>query len=114
KDQLPHEGLESLLPELREQYKVILSASDRKDDVLVVPTNSLFIEALPAAHELLGNFKRAHRLIEGKAGQAADRAKELENGRRAALLLGGEREDPNIDKRILIENGNGVVVPSDQ
>lgn len=114
KDQLTAEELESLLPELREQYKVILSAADRTDDVLVVPTNSLFIEALPAAHELLGNFKRAHRLIDVKAAQADDRAKELENVRRAALLLAGEREDPNIDKRILIENGNGVVVPSDQ
>ena len=114
KEKLTQDELDALLPQLREQHKAILSATSHSDDVLVVPTNSLFIEALPAAHEVLGNFKRAHRVLDVKTAQAEHRAKELENVRRAARLLAGERGDPNIDKRILIEGGDTVVVPSDQ
>lgn len=111
KEHLSQEELAEVLPELREQYKAILSASSRADDVLVVPTNSLFIEALPASHEVLGNFKRAHRLLDVKTAQADHRGRELENVRKAARLLAGEREDPDVEKRIVVEGGGTIVVP---
>lgn len=113
KEHLTEEELQAILPRLREQYKAILSTPMRNGDVLVVPTNSLFIQALPDTHEVLGNFKRAHRLIDVKAAQAAHREKELENVRRAARLLAGERGDPNIDKRVLIQGADSIVVPAD-
>jgi hypothetical protein len=112
KDHLTQEELQAILPQLREQFRTILSAARRNGDVLVVPTNSLFIQALPDTHEVLGNFKRAHRLIDVKAAQAAHREKELENVRFAARILSGERGDPHIDKKVLIEGGSSVVVPA--
>lgn len=111
KDQLTEQELAEVLPQLREQYAAILSAGSRADDVLVVPTNSLFIEALPASHEVLGNFKRAHRVIDVKMAQADHRGRELENVRRAARLLAGELEDPDIDKKIVVDGSSTIVVP---
>ena len=114
KEKLTPDELAVLLPQLREQHKAILSASSHQNDVLVVPTNSLFIEALPAGHEVLGNFKRAHRVLDVKSAQADQRARELENVRRTALLLAGERGDPNIDKKITIEGAGSIVVPPNE
>lgn len=114
KEKLDSDEFAQILPQLREQYKAILTTSSHQNDVLVVPSNSLFIEALPAGHEVLDNFQRAQRVLDVKSAQADHRAKELENIRRAARLLNEEREDPNIDKRILIQGGSSVVVPSDQ
>jgi len=46
--------------------------------------------------------------------QAEVREAELENIRLTARLLSGEREDPDIDRKIVIEGGEpGVVVPGD-
>ncbi|HEY1341678.1 MAG TPA: hypothetical protein VGF59_29405, partial [Bryobacteraceae bacterium] len=101
-----------ILPVLQEQYRALLTSPRRNDDVLVAPTNSLFIEALPAEHSLIEKFKRDHRMIDVKTAQAATREKELENIRLAARLLSDEREDPNIDHRVLIQGAvPGVVVP---
>ncbi len=79
---------------------------------MIVPTNSLFIEALPGEHTLLERFKLDHRMIDVKKAQAETREKELDNIRMAARILSGERGDPHIDKKILIEGGGGFVVPS--
>jgi hypothetical protein len=74
KAHLTPQEFETLRTQLKQQYDAILASTHRTDDVLIVPTNSLFIEALPAR------------------------------------LLAGEREDPIIDKRILVEGLNGAVV----
>jgi hypothetical protein len=102
-----------LKPHLEELYQKVLTNPSRNDDVLVVPTNSLFIEALPGTHTLMERFKEDHRMLDVKAAQADARAKELENVRRAARILSDERGDPNIDKKILIEGGtNPPVIPT--
>jgi hypothetical protein len=81
--------------------------------VLQVPTNSLFIEALPASHSLIERFKAANRMIDVKDAQEKVRGEALENLRRAARLLASEREDPNIDHRVLIQGEvPGFVVPT--
>ena len=115
KEQLTTEEFETLKPALKEQYQALLTAPRRNDDVLVVPTNSLFIECLPATHSLIEQFKKDHRMIDVKKVQSEVREKELENIRRAARLLAGEREDPNIDKRILVQGTQSVgpVLPTD-
>ena len=41
------------------------------------------------------------------------RAMEFENVRMAARLLEGEREDPTIEKKVVIEGGTGVIVAPD-
>ena len=79
-------------------------------DIVIVPTTSLYIEALPGTHPLLEDFKLIHRAIDVKKVQADVRHAELENARLASRVLKGNDEDPDIDKMIVVEGGQGVVV----
>jgi hypothetical protein len=98
----------------REEFKKMLMdrlTSPRKDnDRVIVPTNSLYIECLVGTHPLLEDFKLIHRALDVKKVQAEVRHAELENVRLAARALEGEREDPDIEKKIVIENGKADVV----
>lgn len=85
--------------------------SSRNNDVVVVPTNSLFIAALPDSHSLLQQFTLYHRMVDLMRAEAEQRGKELENLRRTAIIPSGEREDPNIDHHVFIQGTVcGVVV----
>jgi hypothetical protein len=111
KQHLPPEEFEQIRDELRSQYQQLLSAPRRSTDEIIVPTGSLFIEALPGVHPILEDFKLIHRAIDVKKVQAEVRNAELENIRGAARLLAGERGDPRVDKKIVIEGESGVIVP---
>jgi hypothetical protein len=97
----------------RDDFKKMLMdrlTSSRKDnELVVVPTNSLYIECLVGTHPLLEDFKLIHRALDVKKVQAEVRHAELENVRLAARALEGEREDPDIEKKIVIEGVNPVV-----
>jgi hypothetical protein len=69
-------------------------------DIVVVPTDSLYIEALPGKHPIMEDFKLVHRALDVKKVQAQVRHDELENVRLAARLAYGEREDAEIDMLI--------------
>ena len=112
KKKLTDDEFQSLLPTLQTLYRTILTDPTRGDDVLIVPTNSLFIEALPAEHTLLEKFKLDHRMIDVKDAQEKVRGDAINNLRQVARILAGERGDPHIDKKILIEGGNGFVIPT--
>ncbi len=77
----------------------------RDSDLVVVPTGELFMEALLGEHVLLENFKLNHRYVDMAKARAEWRGVELENLRRAARLLKEEPdlEDPDVDKRIVVE-----------
>jgi hypothetical protein len=90
-----------------------LSSGRPDDDKVIVPTNSLYIECLVGTHPLLEDFKLIHRALDVKKVQAEVRHAELENVRLAARALEGEREDPDIEKKIVIENGSDVVIDTD-
>src|SRR5262245_30366562 len=96
-----------------DQFKQLLIdrlTSTRKDnELVVVPTSSLYIEALVGTHPLLEDFKLIHRALDVKKVQAEVRHAELENIRLAARALEGEREDPDVDKKIIIEGASGSV-----
>jgi hypothetical protein len=96
---------------LKAQYAALLMKPLRNGEEIIVPTGSLFIEALPGAHPILEDFKLMHRAIDVKKAQAELRKAELENVRLAARLLGNELEDPDIEKKILIQGDPGVTVP---
>lgn len=96
------------LPGLTEAYRRLRARTDG-DDELVVPTGSLYIEALPGAHPILEDFKLAHRAIDVKKAQAETRKVEMENLRLAARLLEGEREDPFVEKKVVID---GAATPA--
>ena len=55
-----------------------------------------------------------HRAVDVKKVQAEVRGLELENLRFAARLVKGEREDPTIEKKIIVEGESAdVIVPPD-
>jgi hypothetical protein len=89
--------------------------SSRKDkELVVVPTSSLYIEALVGTHPLLEDFKLIHRALDVKKVQAEVRHAELENIRLAARALRGKDDDPDIDKKIVIEGGAvDTVIPGE-
>jgi hypothetical protein len=80
-----------------------------EDDRVIVPTKSLYIEALVGMHPLLENFKLLHRALDVKKAQAETRHAELENVRLAARSLKGNYEDPDIERKILVEGVNSQV-----
>ncbi len=84
--------------------------SKRDPELVIVPSNSLYIEALPGTHPLLEDFKLIHRALDVKKVQAEARHAELENLRLAARLSKGERGDPDIDKVVVVGSGQNVTV----
>ncbi len=77
---------------------------DDDENIVIVPTDSLYIESLPGTNPLLEDFKLVHRAIDVKKVQAEVRHMELENIRLAARLNEEDFEDSNIEKRIEILN----------
>jgi predicted ATP-grasp superfamily ATP-dependent carboligase len=106
-------------PKLYERYRDVfkqllikrLSSGQPEDDLVVVPASGLYIEALVGTHPLLEDFKLVHRAVDVKKVQAEVRHAELENIRLAARALKGKDEDPDIEKKIVIQaNGSDVTV----
>jgi len=84
--------------------------SNQADRMVIVPSDQLYVEALPGTHPILEDFKRMHRALDVKRAQAEVRKIELENLRLAARLANGEYGDPDIEKKIVIEGGIPVSV----
>ncbi|MEZ0447568.1 hypothetical protein [Cellulomonas sp. ICMP 17802] len=80
------------------------------DDRVIVPTNSLYMEALVGTHPLLEDFKLYHRALDVRKVQAEVRHAELENLRLAVRAAKGKDDDPDIDKKIMVEGVAGVDV----
>lgn len=115
-DALGEAEFAELKPALKSQYRRILQAVIRPGEEIVVPSGSLYIEALPAAHPLLEDFKLIHRAVDVKKVQAEVREMELDNVRQAERVLQGILGDPDIEKTIVIESdggGPGIVVDDD-
>ncbi|MBK6686042.1 MAG: hypothetical protein IPG45_16330 [Deltaproteobacteria bacterium] len=114
------ECLKARAPErYRERREVIRAAlrkrigrrgSDKTE--IIVPSDSLFIEAIPGTHAILEDFKLVHRILDAKKVQSEVRFGELENVRLASRLLEEERGDPNVDKYVVVDSGNVTVDPS--
>ncbi|MEO8664243.1 MAG: hypothetical protein ABI462_02010 [Ignavibacteria bacterium] len=106
---------ERLRPTLKKWLEILLADPMRDGDEIVVPGNSLVIEALPASHTLLEDFKLRHRAMDVMKVEAEVRKMELENIRYAARLLNAEHEDPDVDKNIVVNGNNaGVTLSTDQ
>ena len=88
--------------------------SDQAEQMVIVPSDQLYIEALPGTHPILEDFKLMHRVIDVKKAQAELRHAELENLRLAARLASGEFGDPDIDKVIVVGTGQDVTVDAGQ
>jgi hypothetical protein len=77
----------------------------------VVPTGSLFIESLVDPNPVLEEFKLRHRELDVYKVQSEVRHAELENVRLAARLLNEEWEDPDIERKVVIDGGGAIVLP---
>jgi hypothetical protein len=112
-----YETDKDLFDEHREELKQLiverLKASRARDDRVIVPTSSLYIEALVGTHPLLEDFKLLHRALDVKKVQAEVRHAELENVRLASRARKGKDEDPDIEKKVVIENGSSLVIDTD-
>jgi hypothetical protein len=80
-----------------------LTAPNTDSELVIVPTSSLYVECLVGTHPLLEDFKLIHRALDVKKVQADVRRAELENIRLAARALEGERDDPDIEKTVLVQ-----------
>src|SRR6267154_3270860 len=88
--------------------------STQNQEMVIVPSNSLYIEALPGTHPLLEDFKLIHRAIDVKKAQAEARHAELENLRLGARLSNSELGDPDIDKVVVVGSNQNVTVDAGQ
>jgi hypothetical protein len=83
--------------------------SDRTEEMVIVPSEHLYIEALPGTHPILEDFKLIHRALDVKKVQAEVRHAELENMRLASRLAKGLYGDPDVEKKILIEGNTDKI-----
>jgi hypothetical protein len=103
---------EAIEAQLSEQYRRIVSAPRRANEEIVVPTSSLYIETLCGAHPNLEDFKLKHRAMDVLKVTEEVRRLKLESLRYAARILEGEREDPDVERKVVITgNGQPIVVP---
>ena len=110
KDLLSESDYAALQSQLRSQYEAIVSNPAVTSDMIIVPTSSLYIEAMPGTHPLLEDFKLKHRVIDVQKAKAETRKLELENLRYASRLLNNELGDPDVDKQVVVEGSTAVSV----
>jgi hypothetical protein len=110
-DSLDETAYAAVKPRLLDWLRKLLATPLRNGDEIVVPTGSLFIESLVDPNPVLEEFKLKHRELDVYKVQAEVRKAELENVRLAARLLNSEREDPDIERKILIQGGGTIVLP---
>ncbi|MGI8425449.1 MAG: hypothetical protein ACR2M4_02405 [Actinomycetota bacterium] len=91
------EDFSEVEPELRKQYEAILADPLRDGEEIIVPTNSLYIEALVGTQPLIEDFKLLHRGLDVLKVQAEARNLELENLRKAARIQSDKLGDPNVE-----------------
>jgi hypothetical protein len=102
--------LEELLPAINAAYQRLLSAPHPDQEEIVVPTGSLYIEALPGAHAIIEDFKLQHRALDMLTAASELRRKELENLRYAARIVEGELGDPEVDKFVRVDGASSIMV----
>ena len=98
--------------ELAEQIKELITAKladpQMKDELVIVPTGQLFIEALPGKHALLEDFKLKHRTMDVLKVKEEIREAQIENLRKSARILAKDYEDADIDKIIKVDDINDI------
>jgi hypothetical protein len=110
---LPPDQFEARKQALKSWLTKLLASPLRNGDEIVVPTGSLFIEALVDPNPILEDFKLKHRELDVYKAQEEVRMAGLENLRLAARLLNAEREDPSIEKKVVIQGGANVGIDVD-
>jgi hypothetical protein len=95
--------------EIRQLILDRLMSGRPEDDRVIVPTKSLYIEALVGTHPLMEDFKLLHRALDVKRAAGEVRRVELENVRLGARMMSGNFEDPDVDKKIVVQGVDASV-----
>ena len=102
--------LDTLLPGINAAYARLLSDPRLVEEEIVVPTDSLYIEALPSPQPVLEDFQLMHRAADVEKVLVDNARAQLDNVRRAARILKGDLADPEIDRKVLVEGTSSVSV----
>lgn len=102
-DTLPENEFEALKPFLKAWLNKLLATPLRNGDEVVIPTDSMYIEAMVDKNPLLEDFRLKHRELDVSKEREALLRSRLESLRLASRLLHNEREDPDIEKKIVVE-----------
>jgi len=100
----------SLSDEEKEALRTIvlqkLMQPESSEDMIIVPTGQLYMEALKGEQTLLEDFKLAHRGLDVLKVQEEVREARFENLRRAARLVSEEPnlEQPEVNKMVIIKD----------
>lgn len=114
RETLAPDAYEAIRPGLEEAHRLVLADPRPLEEEIVVPTDALFIEALPADRPLLEDFKLRNRAADAGKGEAEAARARLDNLRRGARILAGDLSDPDIDRKTIVEGIPAtVVVPGD-
>jgi hypothetical protein len=109
-ERLPPEELEELRPAMVAAREARLGDLRPDAESVVIPTGSLYIEALPGTHAVLEDYKLLHRAYD-VAQVATDLvSKRLEQLRLAARLVKEVLDDPDTEKTIAREGNVGPIV----
>ena len=112
-DSMEESAFNAIKPQLEEWLKRLLAAPLRNGDEIVIPTGSLFIESLVDQHPILEDYKLKHRELDVFKVQEEVRKAGLENLRLAARLVSQEYEDPDIEKKIVLDHRLAPVIDVD-
>jgi hypothetical protein len=83
--------------ELERQYEELLADPLRDGEEIIVPSKCLYMQMLVDSGKALEEFKEQHRLWDVEKVKAEVLSAQLDNLRRAKLVLEDHLEDPNIE-----------------
>ena len=109
--QAAHEVRQGFRNEIQTYRQELLK--EAQSEVIVVPSDLLFIAVLPGTHPILENFKLLHRAIDLLRAAAELEEHQVELIRLKARLMSLLLGDPEIDKRVEITSKGGPVSAGD-
>ena len=97
RESLTEAEFDAIRPDLLKQYQKILSDPLRDGEEITVPTTSMYMQMIVDSGKALEDFKAAHRLMDVMKVKTELRGSELDNLRRAKLVLTDQLDDPNVE-----------------
>lgn len=85
-------------PFLRATLERLITEPRPTEDEVVIPSDSFYLELLTSGGSLLEPFQREHRAVDVERARGEQREGILESLRRAALILGDDLADPDMDR----------------
>jgi hypothetical protein len=98
-------------PFLRSTLERLITEAQPSEELVIAPANAVFAELLTSGQSLVEPFKKEHRALDVAKVRAEVRELELENARRGALIAAGQLDDPDVDKRVVVQGEPRILLP---